>query len=245
MLSRSQIKYLQSLKLKKFRQKYSEFIIEGEKMLREALNEHYPLHKIIAGKQWVKQNEKNFILKHIEILEASEMQMSQVSGLSTPQNVLAVVGMKDDEIDSQNLKSWNLFLSSLQDPGNMGTFIRTADWFEIKNIFCSINCAEIYNPKVVQASMGSIFRINVKYVDEIHFLKNTKMKKYAAVLNGNSIDDIKFPDEGLLVIGNESKGLDKHIIDMCDEKITIPKYGKAESLNAAVAGAIIMAKIKS
>jgi TrmH family RNA methyltransferase len=138
----------------------------------------------------------------------------------------------------------SLLLDAIQDPGNLGTIIRIADWFGVPSIICSENCADMYNPKVVQSTMGSLGRVNVEYTNIEKWLeKNNGIKAYAAALNGKNVQQVKGVTEGIIVIGNESKGISEAILQRCTEKITIPKTGQAESLNAAVATGIILSHI--
>ncbi|HEX3165574.1 MAG TPA: RNA methyltransferase [Chitinophagaceae bacterium] len=138
----------------------------------------------------------------------------------------------------------SLALDTIQDPGNMGTIIRVADWFGVKTMFCSADCVDVYNPKVVQASMGSISRVRVEYMDILSLLKENKdIRMYAAVLNGRDITEMEKVDEGIIVIGNESKGVNEEILKLANVQITIPGKGKAESLNAAVATGIILSHL--
>ena len=139
----------------------------------------------------------------------------------------------------------SLALDTIQDPGNLGTIIRIADWFGIANIICSENCADIYNPKVVQSTMGSFGRVEVVYTSLVEFLnRNNSVPIYAAALNGKKVDELKGLKEGIILIGNESKGISIEIMQMATEKITIPKFGMAESLNAAVATGIILSHLR-
>jgi len=140
----------------------------------------------------------------------------------------------------------SLILDDIQDPGNLGTIIRNADWFGIENIICSENCVDCYNPKVVQSTMGSLSRVNIVYTDLISFIKKkVGISLYAAALSGTSIYKIEKIKEAFILIGNESKGVHEDILKLATHKITIPKYGHAESLNAAVASGIILAQLKN
>jgi TrmH family RNA methyltransferase len=164
--------------------------------------------------------------------------------LSAPNKVLAVVQkIKEASFDAKN--KITIALDTIQDPGNMGTIIRTADWFGITQIVCSHDSADIYNPKVVQSTMGSIARVNVFYTDLQSWIKRQHVKVYAAALEGSDIKRIENLKEGIILIGNESKGIHPDLLELADEKITIAKAGKAESLNAAVATGIILSQIKN
>ena len=164
--------------------------------------------------------------------------------MSTPNQVLAIAKKIEWESEAIIKGNISLALDEIQDPGNMGTIIRLADWFGLKNIFCTINCADAYNPKVVQASMGSITRVRIEYTD-LHLLleKNNELRIYATALNGRDITKIEKLNEGIIIIGNESKGISDEILALANARLTIPRKGKAESLNAAVATGIILSHL--
>lgn len=243
MITNAQLKHLQSLKLKKYRQNYDEFIIEGDKLITEALLEDVHLKLICATNQWISLHQ-HAISSNIQVEEITEKQLEKISNLTTPPPVIAIAKMEMHSFDPKMVrKNWVIALDEINDPGNLGTIIRSADWFGIKIILCSANCVELYNPKVIQASMGSIFRVKLIYGDLQSLLLKSTVKKYAATLSGKKINHMKFEDEGILVIGSESHGIGEKILQLCDQEITIPKKGKAESLNAAVATSVILSKI--
>ena len=174
-----------------------------------------------------------------------DFELGKISALSTPNQVLGI--FKKIQQGSVNVAGQiSLALDTIQDPGNLGTIIRIADWFGVINIICSENCVDIYNPKVVQSTMGSLGRVEVVYTNLFEFLnRNNSIPIYAAALNGKSVGELKELKEGILLIGNESKGISAEVMQMATEKITIPKYGMAESLNAAVATGIILSHLRS
>jgi RNA methyltransferase, TrmH family len=233
MLSKSQVKYIQSLAHKKSRDEERVFVAEGPKIVEDFLwHGNVKVKQIYAVRSWLDTNRKN--TGSIEWL----------SQLKTPNQVLAVVEKFDvpDKIELKNKIS--IVLDTIQDPGNLGTIIRIADWFGVKNIICSNDCADMYNSKVVQATMGSIARVNVFYKDLLPWLKEQGgIKIYATALNGNAVHDFGKIQEGIIIIGNESKGINDSILEMADEKISILRIGDAESLNAAVATGIILSHI--
>lgn len=242
MLSKSYTKYIQSLHHKKFRDLENAFIAEGSKVVMDLLNStKIVCQHILAKEEWLKENEPE-IRKHyngpIEAVEYFELE--KISALSTPNQVLGVFKkVKQGVIDVKG--KITLALDTIQDPGNLGTIIRIADWYGVQAIICSESCADMYNPKVVQSTMGSIGRVEVKYADLAEWLKkNSNITVYAAALNGKNINSLNGLKEGIILIGNESKGISEEIMKMADEKITIPKIGLAESLNAAVATGIIL-----
>ena len=164
--------------------------------------------------------------------------------MTTPNKFLAVAEIKENEALLNNCDIY-LALEGIKDPGNLGTIIRIADWYNIKQIVCSEDCADIYNPKVVQASMGSIFRVQVNYCDIKEYVKNSSTTIYASVLDGEDFRKIDFKKPATILIGNESEGLSPGLKMLADHQISITRYGKAESLNAAVASGIILDQLRS
>jgi RNA methyltransferase, TrmH family len=243
MLSKSQVKYIQSLGHKKFRDEEGVFIAEGPKIVKELITEIPGLIKeVFTVKDWVHENQT--LLIQTAYTEIEEGDLERISQLSAPNKVLAVVKKIDySPIDTKD--KITLVLDTMQDPGNLGTIIRTADWFGIHQVVCSNDCADIYNPKVVQATMGSIARVTVMYTDLQPWLQQQNVKIYATALAGKDIRNINKITAGIFIIGNESKGIHPDLLQLAHEKITITKSGKAESLNAAVATGIILANIQS
>ena len=243
MLSKSQVKYIQSLGHKKFRDADSVFIAEGPKIVKELITEIPGLIKNIFGlKEWAEENQQ--LLNKTEHTIIEEADLERISQLTEPNKVLAVVNkISNNDIDTKG--KITLVLDTIQDPGNMGTIIRTADWFGINQVVCSIDSADIYNPKVVQATMGSIARVKILYTDLQSWLQQQQVKIYAASLKGNDISKANKISEGIIIIGNESRGIHAELMELAQEKITITKSGKAESLNAAVAAGIILSHVKN
>ena len=245
MLSKTIVKYIQSLAHKKLRDEHGVFIAEGPKVVAELLHSNKFPCKIICGLQsWMDDNA--VLLRNISAedkIEINESELERISLLQTPNKVVAVFYKKENELtDLKN--NFSLMLDEIQDPGNMGTIIRTADWFGIKNIICSNECADCYNPKVVQASMGSLSRVNIIYTELEEFIHENKgISIYAATLTGKYLSSFTKLKEGIILIGNESKGVKENLLRLAAEQITIPKYGEAESLNAGVAAGIILSHI--
>jgi len=245
MLSKTIVKYIQSLAHKKLRDEHGVFIAEGPKVVAELLHSNKFPCKIICGLQsWMDDNA--VLLRNIpaeDKIEINESELERISLLQTPNKVMAVFYKKENELtDLKN--NFSLMLDEIQDPGNMGTIIRTADWFGIKNIICSNECADCYNPKVVQASMGSLGRVNIIYTQLEEFIHENKgISIYAATLTGKHLSSFNKLKEGIILIGNESKGVKENLLRLAAEQITIPKYGEAESLNAGVAAGIILSHI--
>jgi TrmH family RNA methyltransferase len=239
MVSRSELKYIQSLGQKKYRDIDGVFVAEGPKLVRELIeSENAELKKIYALNKWVEEN-KN-LSTSIDVTAINEAELERMSQFKTPNKVLAVV-KKFEVIEPRTKDTISLVLDTIQDPGNLGTIIRIADWFGVPQIICNADCADMYNAKVVQATMGSIARVNVFYTDLPVWLKQQSGTKiYAAMLEGKDVTKMNAIREGFIMIGNESVGIDKDLLPLANEKISIPRKGKAESLNAAVATGIIL-----
>ena len=240
MITKNQVKYIQSLGQKKCRDAEQVFVAEGPKLVNELLTaENSRIVHVYALKEWIGISKAN-----VAVTEVLPDELQKISQLTTPNQVLAIV--KKIEWESAPVIKGNisLALDEIQDPGNMGTILRLADWFGVKNIFCSMDCVDVYNPKVVQASMGSITRVRIEYTDLFSWLKdNNELRIYATTLNGKDITKMEKLNEGIIVIGNESKGIGEEILELSNVQITIPGKGKAESLNAAVATGIILSHL--
>tara|TARA_B100001115_G_scaffold182436_1_gene178671 strand:+ start:71 stop:775 length:705 start_codon:yes stop_codon:yes gene_type:complete len=230
-LSRNQIKFIQSLKQKKFRLQHQLFVVEGEKMVNEFLNSDWEIEQIYATKEW-----------EGDAIEITTKELERISSLKTPNKVLATV--KIPHVKSVVSGNLILALDAVKDPGNLGAIIRLADWFGVKHIFCSEDCVELYNPKVVQATMGSISRVKVQYVNLKSTLENmTDYKICAAVMDGKSVFAVEKFKKRIVLMGSESHGLCAELVKLAHQKITIPKSenSQAESLNVANACGIILA----
>jgi TrmH family RNA methyltransferase len=240
MLGKKEIKDIQSLSHKKFRDELNLFIAEGPKIVSELI-ELMPqqIEKVFSIRKWIEANQS--LTQKINAVEVSDIELERLSHLQTPNQVIAV--LKKVASKKPDASSFTLYLDTIQDPGNFGTIIRIADWFGVKNIVCSAGCADLYNPKVVQSTMASIARVNVYYDEKGDWLRNQNVPIFAATLNGTSLFQHSKADKGVLVIGNESKGISDEILQYATEQITIPKKGEAESLNAAVATGIILSHL--
>jgi TrmH family RNA methyltransferase len=243
MLSKSQVSLLQSLQHKKFRKEHGLFLVEGLKSVNEFIKSAYTIqtiyHTPAIAPKLLKLSHK------INTIEISLTIIQKISSLKTPADVIAVVKMPDWPVLKPDLlkNKFSLVLDGLQDPGNMGTIIRTADWFGITDIICSEDTVDVYNPKVVQATMGSLSRVNVHYNDLAAVLSTADIPVYGALLDGVDIYDTTFGNEGLIVMGNEGNGLRPEIIKLVSKAVTIPRVGAAESLNVAIATAIFCSEI--
>jgi TrmH family RNA methyltransferase len=242
MLGKSKIKYIQSLGQKKARDEEGLFIAEGPRIVADLLAENKKVvREIYALQPWA--HEHSAVINGIPITVITEAELGKISQLTTPNQVLAVVRKATDP-SFETRDKVSLVLDGIQDPGNLGTIIRIADWFGIEQIICSLDCADQYNPKVVQSTMGSIARVQLLYTYLVTWLPlQRNIPVYAAALGGKDIAEIPFLKEGLIIIGNEAKGISPEVMELADVKITIPKKGKAESLNAAVATGIILSKL--
>jgi TrmH family RNA methyltransferase len=241
MLSKSDIKYIQSLSHKKFRDQEGLFIVEGLKMVDELLKEHQQkVRKIFAVREWLDKHQTD-IHASISTQAVEEFELLKISSQKTPHQVLALVEIPLNPIKSYKPTGLTLVLDRIQDPGNLGTIIRTCDWFGVTEIVCSADTVDVFNSKVVQSAMGSILRVHVYYTELTDFIRLHKdMPSYAAVLGGTSIHEIDVKQPAFLIIGNESTGISNELLQLNPFQISIPKIGKAESLNAAVAASIIL-----
>jgi TrmH family RNA methyltransferase len=244
-VSKNQIKFISSLHLKKNREEEGLFIVEGEKIAVEILSQkRYNIKTIFALQDWIVENNANLNPQKYEIFSCNESDLERISALKTPNRVLFVLETVLPVLQSPKGKK-NLILDSIQDPGNLGTIIRIADWFGIENIYCSKETVELYNSKVLQATMGSFLRVNLSYLNLSEFLTSyPEIPCYAALLNGENVFSTKFPDEAFLLIGNEGKGISDNLLQLPHIPISIPRFGHAESLNAAVATGILCALLK-
>lgn len=240
MLSKAQNKYIRSLTQQKYRKEYNVFIAEGDKIAREWLQSSEKIGMILALPGWLEAN-KELVGKHpeAEVIEARDQDLEAVSTLQTPNQALLVVNMPatNDFLPT----GWSLALNDIQDPGNMGTIIRIADWFGINQVYCSPGCVDVYNPKVVQSAMGGHLRVKTIVTDIEQLAKDTNVPVYAATFDGESVYEVSHTTPGILMIGNESKGLSASLISNATHKVTIPRIGGAESLNAGVSAGILCA----
>ncbi len=237
MVTKSELKYIQSLSDKKVRLETGCFIAEGVKLVGEMIAAGYPLKAVYALDSWESPDTS------LEVTRIEAFELEKMSMLQTPNQVLAVAMMSQKK-EVFNLEGpLTIVLDGIQDPGNMGTIIRTADWFGITQIVASEDTVDVYNPKVIGATMGSFMRVSVTYKNLAEWLPTIKLPVYGALLEGENVFTIKTPQKGLLVIGSEGKGIRENIIDFITHPVTIPKTGNAESLNAGIAAGIIVAQL--
>lgn len=240
MISKQKQKLIKSLQLKKYRKQSQNFLIEGEKSVLELLNSRFKINTILATSHFIEAHQDLFSKKTYELFEVSDQILNQLSSLTTNTVALAVAEIPDSLpliIDSQ---SYIPVYDNLQDPGNLGTIIRICDWYGLRKIILSEDSVDFYNPKVIQASMGSFTRVDAYYVNIQEFFQKMKLPVIGTVLEGENIYDFKWPQKAFLLFGNESKGISHHLNEIIDRKVTIPRIGKAESLNVGIATAIII-----
>jgi len=242
MLIKSQVKYIQSLSHKKLRDSEEVFVAEGPKLINELLSaDGVQVQQLFALKEWIEEQTPKI---QQSVTEISPSELERISLLQTPNQVLGIFKKPVFPANRPFRNTLSLMLDTIQDPGNLGTIIRCADWFGISQIVCSTDCADAFNPKVVQSSMGSIARVQVLYEPLPEFLaKEPDLPTYAAVLHGTDVRQLPPVKEGIIIIGNESKGISDGVLSLSRHRITIPRKGHAESLNAAVATGIILSHL--
>jgi len=241
MVSKSQLSFLKSLQQKKHRKEHGLFLVEGLKSVTDFMHSDFYTIKTVYHTP-LSESKMLKVSGNIKFQEVSAPELEKISSLNTPQEVIALVEIPiQPELQVQDFQGkFTLVLDGVQDPGNLGTIIRTADWFGISTIICSEDTVDVYNPKVVQATMGSLSRIAVHYTNMLLLLPKIKLPVFGAMLNGENIYRTHFGKEGLLVLGNEGNGIRPEIQQLIDKNITIPQLGKAESLNVAIATAIFL-----
>lgn len=239
MVSKNQIKLITSLQQKKYRKQEQLFFAEGIKVVQELLQSNFELQDLFTTKDDFHTVSKD------KVHAISEVELKKISVLTTPNTCLAVFKIPAAKPLAE--KGLIVALDDVRDPGNLGTIIRLCDWFGIETLFCSEASVDIYNPKVVQATMGSISRVNVVYGNLEAFLSQTKLPVFGTFMDGNNIYQEKLPKEGIIVMGNEANGISSSIEALVTSRITIPRFGNlqiTESLNVATATAIILSEFK-
>ncbi|HEX2974398.1 MAG TPA: RNA methyltransferase [Bacteroidales bacterium] len=252
MLSRNKAKFIISLQRKKVREEEKLFVIEGDKIVREFLAAKVPVKTVLGKAEFLNSLPQDQVQPITELEEVSYEELKQVSTLTTPHNALAVVHMPENELDIEALSGelWAA-LDSVQDPGNLGTIIRAAGWFGIENIICSPDSVDVYNPKVVQASMGALLHVNVYYnelKDVLAAARKNRMPVFGTVLEGKSVYQHKLAPEGIILLGNESRGISENLIPRINHKIMIPRFGHSgpglDSLNVGMAASVIFSEFR-
>lgn len=239
MVSKNQLKLITSLQQKKYRRQHKLFIAEGIKVVQELLNSNIRLYHLFTTENVF----ENAPADKTTLITNAELQ--KISTLTTPNTCLALFEIPEDKpVPDSGLI---LALDDIRDPGNLGTLIRLCDWFGIENMICSQECADVYNPKVVQATMGSLSRVNIIYTDLEVYLAHTKLPVYGTFMEGENIYTQPLQHEGIIIMGNEANGISQAVENRVTQKISIPRFGslqKTESLNVATAAAIVLSEFR-
>lgn len=241
MFSKSRQKYITSLQVKKYRLHEQKFVVEGAKSVLELLQSPIKVEWIGATQEFYNENRKQIDLYDCTIISADEL--TKISSFKTNGAALAIACFPPPSTPLPKKDEWIIALDHIRDPGNLGTLIRTAHWFGIQQIVASPDTADIYNPKVIAAAMGSFFHLDFHYVELEEFLSASPLPVYGAFMEGKNVHTCDFPSGGILVIGNESNGISPALKPCIQEAVTIPRIGQAESLNAAIATGVILDNI--
>jgi RNA methyltransferase, TrmH family len=240
MITKNQIKYINSLQQKKFRLEHQSFVVEGAKSVIELLKSDFEIELLFVTKSFFEENKT--LLQNLsiqpELTDANELE--KAGSFSSNNAALAVVKTKENTELLVGDSEFALILDDIRDPGNLGTIIRIADWYGITKIICSTTTVDVYNPKVISSTMGSFTRISLYYTDLEIFIKNQNENIYGTLLDGENIHQTKFTTSGYIIIGNEANGITEEITKLITHKITIPRFGGAESLNAGIATAVVL-----
>jgi TrmH family RNA methyltransferase len=242
MVSKNELKFIKSLKVKKYRSREGRFLVEGAKNVLELLKSDYKVDIILSTKEFSDDNKENFGANRWE--EVSIKVLEETGTFKSNTTCLAVAFTKDFELNSIDITKTTFVLDGINDPGNLGTIIRTLDWFGYDQLICSRDVADIHNPKVVSSTMGSFFRCKFVYTDLNDFLSKVSLPVYAADMNGKNLFKQKIQEPCVFIMGNEANGISKEISNSIDYHVTIPKLGEAESLNVAIATGIIAAHLR-
>ena len=243
MVSKNQKKLIRSLKQKKYRKQNGLFVVEGIKVINEFLNTHFKLQNLYV------LNAEMHLFNNVskdKLVNVNHTELNQISFLTTPQKALAVFKIPEEKNILTN-SGLQLALDDVKDPGNLGTIIRLCDWFGIEKLICSAETVDCYNPKVVQATMGSLTRVKIEYLDLKNYIENTNLPVFGAFMNGENVYKSKLPENALLIMGNEANGISSDIETRITKKISIPRFGKikvTESLNVATATAVLLSEFR-
>ncbi|MGM8361481.1 TrmH family RNA methyltransferase [Flavobacterium sp. ARAG 55.4] len=239
MVSKNQIKLITSLQQKKYRISHQLFFAEGVKVIQELLDSNFELEHLYTTQYDFEE------VSGIKKSLIHENDLKKISALATPNSCLAVFKIpQEKEIATSGLI---IALDDIRDPGNLGTILRLCDWFGVRQVVCSKETVDIYNPKVVQATMGSITRVNVAYVDLEHYIAETDLTVFGTFMDGENIYQSNLPQQGVIIMGNEANGISEGVEELIEKRISIPRFGdlqKTESLNVATATAIVLSEFK-
>jgi len=247
MLTKNQLNYFIQLSQKKFRDEYKKFVVEGHKLILEALTHGIECEVLLSTQNYFKTNstlfENRFISKQeIHIIKKNELE--KIADTKTPQEIIGIFHFPELAKIEYSKHKLLAVLENISDPGNLGTILRNCDWFGIKSVFAGIDCANVYNPKVIRASAGAIFHVNifqnVNLINQIKELKKNGFTVLCADLNGKNIYEFIVPSKSAIIFSNEAHGPSKEMLALSDYTITIPRKGKAESLNVASASAVLL-----
>ena len=246
MISKNQLKLIHALEQKKQRKKNALFLVQGEKNVGELFKSDFTVKQLFATSSYINKNSRALAESGLVsiTIEATEEELKKAGTLLSNNSVLAVAECKIMPVPQIQKNELILVLDQVGDPGNLGTIIRVADWYGIKHMICSPDCADFYNPKVIAASMGSFARVQVSHTDLSEYLGKQSMAIYGAFLEGENIHKAKLDKSAFIVMGSESHGISPEIAKFISNKITIPSFGGAESLNVAMAAGIILDNFK-
>jgi TrmH family RNA methyltransferase len=243
MISKAKTKFIKSLQVKKYRVEEQCFVVEGAKSVSELLRSDFEVITVLAARDFI-LGIKEKITGDVEVIEVSEKELAELGSFQTNETALAVTKMKATQVPILGPDEFGLVLDDIRDPGNLGTIVRIADWYGIRNIIASEESADFYNPKVISASMGSFCRVKIFYTSLPLYLAESESARYGTFMQGDNVHQISFEKGGLIVIGNEAHGISPSIESLIHHRISIPRYGAAESLNAAVATAVILDNLR-
>lgn len=239
MLTKGRASAIKQLHDKKYRQKTGFFLVEGEKSIVETINSDYQISEILATRDFLNKYRQIINPKQIRTEAVEQGELENVSTMESNNAAIAIVKQKGNQALKPSSDEIVLALDNIRDPGNLGTIIRIADWYGIKKIIAAIGTVDLYNPKVISATKGSFTRVSVFYTDLKTYLPETKVPILGAFMEGENVHNFKFPKNGILLMGNESNGISKEMEKFITQKVAIPAFGSTESLNAAIATAII------
>ena len=244
MISRQKLKYINSLQLKKYQKQEQKFLVEGEKSVLEILNSRYKINILLATKRFLEIYQTIIPENSFDVEVVSEKELEKTGTLKTNNAALAVVEIPEKTHFDENKVGVLPVFENLQDPGNLGTIIRTCDWYGLDTIILSEDSVDVYNSKVIQASMGSFTRVNVLYKDLKSFLYQTSIPVIGTRLDGENLYDFSWPERVIVIFGNESKGISDDLDPFITAGVSIPRYGSAESLNVGIATAVVLDNIR-
>lgn len=248
MISKNELKYYSSLLLKKFRERENKFIVGGTKLINEALDSGFYCEVVFYTNDFLAKHESDEIFSKITSIRCEVVKNSELSKLTdtkTPSSIVGIFHFKESNDVTAGRENLIVGLENISDPGNLGTILRNCDWFGINEIILSPDCTEVFNPKVIRSSAGSVFHLNIheaeNFYDELTSLKKRGFQLYCSDLNGENVFKTKWAEKKLILFSNEANGPTEKLLQISDHTITIPKFGKAESLNVANAAAVILA----